>query len=67
MTSKTFSEYINDLRVAKAMELLKQASNLNITDICYCVGFNNVTHFDRKFRQLTGISPTKYRRMIINS
>jgi AraC-like DNA-binding protein/quercetin dioxygenase-like cupin family protein len=61
VTAKTFIEYLNDIRISKAMELLKN-TNKRVLDICYDVGFNNVNHFNRLFRQKTGITPMVYRR-----
>ncbi|HOJ12141.1 MAG TPA: AraC family transcriptional regulator [Clostridiales bacterium] len=61
ITSKTFTEYVNDIRISKAMELLKD-SDKRVLEICYEVGFNNVNHFNRLFRQQTGISPLAYRK-----
>ncbi|WP_156158274.1 helix-turn-helix transcriptional regulator, partial [Gordoniibacillus kamchatkensis] len=54
-TSKTFSEYIIDLRLNKSMELLN--SDMNVTDICYYVGFKHLTYFSRMFKKRTGVSP----------
>ncbi len=61
ITAKTFTEYLNDLRISKAMELLR-STDKRVLDICYDVGFNNVNHFNRLFRQKTGITPMVYRR-----
>lgn len=62
MTGKTFVEYLNDLRINKAVELLKCESEMKIIEVCYKVGFNNVNHFNRIFRQVTGLSPSTYRK-----
>ncbi|NLD88146.1 MAG: AraC family transcriptional regulator [Clostridiales bacterium] len=61
ITSRTFTEHLNNLRVSKAQELLKTTDNL-VLDICYEVGFNNVNHFNRIFKQITGVSPVVYRK-----
>lgn len=62
MTQKTFTEYVNDIRIAKAIELLKSRHDMKIVEICYEVGYNNVNHFNRIFRQLTGVTPMAYRK-----
>lgn len=59
-TGKTFSDYINSLRLEKAVELLKQTNN-DIAEIAYSVGFNNVTYFNRLFKQKYGCSPKNMR------
>ena len=61
MTNKTFTEYLNDMRVSKAVELLKTKRDCQIIDICYEVGYNNVNYFNRIFKQTTGVSPRIYR------
>ena len=60
ITSKTFTEYLNTLRIASTQQLLKTTDKL-ILDICYEVGFNNVNHFNRMFKQSVGMSPKQYR------
>lgn len=61
ITSRTFTEYINGIRISKAMELLRKTDK-RVLDICYETGFKNVNHFNRLFRQQTGVSPSKYRK-----
>jgi AraC-like DNA-binding protein/mannose-6-phosphate isomerase-like protein (cupin superfamily) len=61
LTSKTFTEYITGLRIAKASSMLR-TSDRKITDICYESGFNNINHFNRTFKQIVGMSPSAYRK-----
>lgn len=61
LTSKTFTEYLKDLRIAKAAEMLK-TSDKSVTEICFESGFNNLNHFNRTFKQCIGVSPGAYRR-----
>lgn len=63
ITSKTFTEYVNGIRISKAMEILKNTDK-RVVDICYETGFNNVNHFNRLFRQQTGIAPLAYRKKV---
>jgi len=60
ITSKTFTQYLNDLRISKAMEFLINTDK-RVSDICYEVGFNNINHFNRVFKQQIGIPPVVYR------
>ncbi len=62
LTGKTFVDYINALRIRKAIEMLLNSSE-NVTDICFATGFNNTTYFNRVFKEETGMSPTQYRKM----
>lgn len=60
-TGKTFNDYLIDYRIKRSTELLIQ-TNLTITDICYQVGFNDLTYFSRAFKKHTGISPSHYKK-----
>ena len=60
VTGTTFIEYLNNLRVQKALTLLTE-TNLRVLDICYEVGFNNVSHFNKVFRQYMGVNPQYFR------
>lgn len=55
-----FKEYLNNLRIEKAQELLL-GSNLRIYAIAKQVGFGNVDYFISKFVQANGITPNQYR------
>lgn len=60
MTGRTFSAYVNELRIRRAMRLLLDAS-LTVNEVSYRVGFNNVSYFCRRFKEVVGISPSRYR------
>lgn len=62
ITQKTLTEYVQYLRITKAIELLKTRNDMRIIDICHYVGFNNISHFNRVFRQDTGVSPRAFRK-----
>lgn len=57
---KSFKEYLNFVRLEEAKRLLKNTS-LNVSEIAYTVGYNNVTHFNRVFKSSEGISPNEFR------
>lgn len=59
-TEKTLTEFINQLRIAKACKLLitQQSPISAISDQC---GFNNLSNFNRRFLQLKGIQPSQFR------
>jgi len=59
-TGKGFFEIINIIRLDKAKELLKNTSN-KIQDISEEVGFQDVTHFSRIFKNYVGVSPKEFR------
>lgn len=49
----TFGAYFRKLRVAKAQELL-QHGQLNSSQVAYRLGFSNVQHLSRQFKDVTG-------------
>ena len=60
-TGMTFSQYLCRFRVNEAKRLLR-FSPFAISEICYAVGFNNLTSFEKTFRSHAGCSPTAYRK-----
>lgn len=60
-TGMTPQQYITDIRVAKAKELLSYSS-LNISEIASIVGYDNPFYFSRIFKKNTGQSPREYRK-----
>lgn len=57
---QTLTEWINNLRIDKARELLI-SSPASISQIAYSVGFSDIAYFSRTFRKHTGISPSHFR------
>jgi AraC-like DNA-binding protein len=60
-TRKTYFEYLAELRIEAACKLLFDRRQ-SIAQICYEVGFNNLSHFNRKFKQLKGMTPSQFRK-----
>jgi AraC family transcriptional regulator len=50
-------KYLIRLRLKRARTLLE--SGMSVTDVCYAVGFNNLSHFIRSFRAYFGTVPSK--------
>ncbi|MDR6524146.1 AraC-like DNA-binding protein [Variovorax paradoxus] len=59
-TGKTFTDFIIGLRLAKACRLLT-STRQHVSSICYEVGFNNLSNFNRHFRRLEGMTPGEFR------
>ncbi|MFV0541888.1 MAG: AraC family transcriptional regulator [Aestuariibaculum sp.] len=62
-TGKTFTQLVNEYRVVHATKLLNE-SQMSIADICYECGFNNFSHFNKQFNEITGKSASNYRKEI---
>ncbi len=56
-----FKQYLNSIRLAEATRLIKETDR-QISDIAYLVGYKNVTHFHRVFKQMYSMSPNEYRK-----
>jgi AraC-like DNA-binding protein len=59
-TGLTFVQYVNAMRIELACQHLTQGE-LTIIEICYEIGFNNVSNFNRQFLLLKGMPPSKFR------
>src|SRR5690606_39204487 len=59
ITGKTPVEFIRDFRLAVAGKLLEQ-EDCNINEICYRVGFQDVSYFRKCFKTKFGMPATKY-------
>ena len=59
-TGKNFIEYLNDLRLGFAAKFLVNTSK-TISEICYECGYNNLSNFNRVFKQRKGLTPKEFR------
>lgn len=62
-TGKTFTKLVNEYRVVHATKLL-QEEQMSITDVSYECGFNNFSHFNKQFKDITGKSASQYRKEV---
>jgi AraC family transcriptional regulator len=58
----TLSSYLRDIRVAKALSLIK-GSHQSLTEIGLACGFSDQPHFTHSFKKVTGYLPKHYRRL----
>ncbi|RMG20600.1 MAG: AraC family transcriptional regulator [Bacteroidetes bacterium] len=63
MTNKSFVRFLNEVRIRNASRLLVQ-QNLQVSDICYMVGYQSITNFNRQFKQIMGMTPISYRQSV---
>ncbi len=62
-TGQTLTDYINDLRISKACQLLIETKE-SITEIAQKVGFNSFTNFNKSFVFRKNISPRGFRKSV---
>ncbi len=55
----TTISYINEVRIAKAIELLKEG-HLSIKEVAEKTGYDNLNNFYKYFKQNTGVTPAVY-------
>lgn len=61
-TAHNFVDYLRKLRIGNACHLLTE-SDQAITEICFEIGYSNLSNFNRAFRDERGMSPKEYRRL----
>jgi AraC-like DNA-binding protein len=58
-TRKSFISFVNEVRLTHATKLL-QENVLSVAEICYSCGFNNLSNFNRQFKNVYQVSPLSY-------
>lgn len=64
-TGRTYSAFVNEVRIGHSCKLLI-GSSLNCTEICFASGFENISNFNRRFRELKKTSPREFRAKFTN-
>ena len=59
-TNFTPNDFILEIRMKRAMQLLEQ-NKINISEICYSVGFRSPKYFGQLFKKKFGKSPSEYK------
>ncbi|WP_339710487.1 AraC family transcriptional regulator [uncultured Kriegella sp.] len=62
-TQKTFSQFLIEIRVARACELIREGAH-NATETCFESGFTNLSNFHRQFKNVIGMTPTQYKNSV---
>lgn len=60
---RTFPEFVNQLRVARACRLLAETDQ-KVADIGFACGFTNLSNFNRQFLRLKRLTPRQFRRQV---
>ncbi|WP_400261401.1 AraC family transcriptional regulator [Sphingobacterium sp. SG20118] len=58
-TNRTMVEFIKEIRIGHAAKLLMEG-NHNITETCYKSGYNNISNFNKHFKDVKGSSPRDF-------
>jgi AraC-like DNA-binding protein len=65
-TGKTFSDYVNDIRIGNACHLLTE-SDKAVGEIAYETGFESLTYFNRVFLKKKKVTPRSFRNTFVGS
>ncbi|WP_064695067.1 helix-turn-helix domain-containing protein [Rhizobium aegyptiacum] len=63
-TGMSLVQYVKRLRINLACQILMSDEHASITDICFEVGFNNLSNFNRQFLAEKGMTPSRFRRLL---
>ena len=61
-TNKTYVTFLNEFRIEEACKLLQQDKEVSVAEVAERSGFQNISHFNRKFKLLKGKTPRAYRK-----
>ena len=66
VTGINFTDYLSRICIEKSKNLLLNP-NLRVSEIAFEVGFQSLTHFNRVFKRILGLSPTNYRAQLLGN
>lgn len=58
-TNRTLIEYVKEIRISHAARLLLEGKH-NVSEACYSSGYNNLSNFNKHFRDIKGMSPSEF-------
>lgn len=62
-TKMTFTDFVNQYRITQAKTLLLQAKS--VSEVCYEVGFESVSYFNKLFKKIAGVNPSEWRKKVV--
>lgn len=66
-TGMSLVQYVKRLRINLACQILMSDEAASITDICFQVGFNNLSNFNRQFLAEKGMPPSRFRKLLADN
>jgi len=61
-TGENFSDYLAQVRISQAKQLLIQ-EDMGVSDVAAEVGYQDLKHFSKLFKRLTGLNPSEFRKL----
>ena len=59
LTDQSPGDFLRRFRLERARQMLAVAG-IQVSEVCFKVGFNNVSNFSRAFRDFSGVTPSEY-------
>ncbi|TYO67956.1 AraC family transcriptional regulator [Bradyrhizobium hipponense] len=66
-TGMSLMQYVKRLRINLACQILMSDEQASIASICYEVGYNNMSNFNRQFLAEKGMTPSQFRRLLLDN
>ncbi|MDA0193503.1 MAG: AraC family transcriptional regulator [Bacteroidetes bacterium] len=61
-TNKTFTTFLNEVRIGFACRLIVEHGEMDIAEIGFESGYNNLSNFNKQFKKITDKTPSEYYR-----
>ncbi len=66
--NSNFFDFINSHRIVEAIELLEvRKKEVTLSEVGYLSGFNNTVSFNKAFKKNTGMTPSKFRELLLDA
>jgi AraC-like DNA-binding protein len=66
-TNKTFFKFLTEVRIENACKFLGNQQQVSIADVAHHCGFFNISNFNRKFKEIKGVTPTEFRKRVTST
>ncbi len=63
-TSVSLNDFINDIRIAHAKDIIQSSPHINLNAIARSVGYRSASYFGRIFKSRCGMPPSQYKRKL---
>lgn len=65
-TNKTYFSFLTELRIENSCRLLRSQKEYSVAEVAHLSGFQNISNFNRKFKELKKETPTTYRKKVFS-
>ena len=62
-TNKTYITFLNEFRIEEACKILLSNEEISIAAVAESCGFKNLSNFNRKFKQVKGMTPSEFKQV----